>query len=201
MRAKSAEFVTSATKPSGYPPEDLPEVAFAGRSNVGKSSLINKLVGIARLARTSQTPGRTRLLNWFRVQPPKGKPITFVDLPGYGYAKVSRSERDAWRPMVEAYLGGRGVLRAVVVIVDARRGAQQEEVGLLEWLTEAKIQAIVVLTKADKLPKSKRKPAAMAVKRELGLARAPIVFSATSGDGVDDLWRSITILAGRPPRQ
>jgi len=201
MRAKRAEFMTSATRPGGYPPEQLPEVAFAGRSNVGKSSLINRLVGVSKLARTSRTPGRTRLLNWFRVEPPSGAPLAFVDLPGYGYAKVSRSERDAWRPMVESYLTGRSVLRAVTVLVDARRGAGPEEADLLAWLDEAGIAPITVLTKADKLAKSKRKPAALALQRELGLARPPILFSATSGDGVDPLWRSITKMAHGPARQ
>ncbi len=193
--------MTSATTPKGYPPEDLPEVAFAGRSNVGKSSLINRLVGVSRLARTSQTPGRTRLLNWFRVEPPKGGPVAFVDLPGYGYAKVSRSERDTWRPMVESYLTGRKVLRAVVVLVDVRRGADQEEADLVQWLKEAGIAAIVVLTKADKLAKSKRKPVAVALQRELGLGQPPILFSATTGEGVDDLWRLLTKMAAGPGRQ
>lgn len=201
MRAKRAEFVTSAADPGGFPPESLPEVAFAGRSNVGKSSLINKLVGQAKLARTSNTPGRTRLLNWFRIEPPKGKPLCFVDLPGYGYAKVSRALRYSWRPLVEAYLADRGVLRGVIVLVDARRGAETEDAELLEWLGEIGVPALVVLTKADKLPKSKRKPAGFAVKRELGLKRPPVLFSATLGDGVDDLWRSITMLASRGPAQ
>jgi len=201
MRAKHAEFVTSAADPGGFPPESLPEVAFAGRSNVGKSSLINKLVGHARLARTSNTPGRTRLLNWFRVEPPKGKPLCFVDLPGYGYAKVPRALRDSWRPLVEAYIGDRPSLRGVIVLVDARRGAEAEEVELLEWLGDIDIPALVVLTKADKLAKSKRKLAGVDAQRELGLKRPPVLFSATLGDGVDDLWRSITMLASRAPAQ
>jgi len=201
MRARRAQFMVSATAPCGYPAPDLPEVAFAGRSNVGKSSLINKLVGVARLARTSQTPGRTRLLNWFRVEPPRGRPLAFVDLPGYGYAKVSRSQRDAWRPMIEAYLAGRAVLCGVVVILDARRGAQAEDAALVEWLAEVGVEAVVVVTKTDKLPKSRRKPAALAVAAALGIARPPIAFSAVSGDGVDDLWRSITSLAKRTTRR
>ena len=97
---------------------DLPEFAFAGRSNVGKSSLLNALAGVPKLARTSNTPGRTRLINWFRIEPPKSDTVAFVDLPGYGYAKVSRDLRDAWRPLVEAYLARTDVLRAVFVLVD-----------------------------------------------------------------------------------
>jgi len=201
MKARRAEFVKSATRPAEYPPEGAPEIAFAGRSNVGKSSLINRLAGVSRLARTSQTPGRTRLLNWFRVEPPKGKTILFVDLPGYGYAKVSRGERDAWRPMVEAYLEGRRALRAVVVLIDARRGADAEEQQLIDWLEEVGVEVIAVLTKVDKLAKSKRKPAGLAAQKALGLRRPPVLFSATVGDGVDDLWRSITTMAGRPARK
>lgn len=192
MTGKRASFVVSASAPSGFPAPELPEIAFAGRSNVGKSSLINTLVGVRGLARTSRTPGRTRLLNWFRVYPPQRKePIAFVDLPGYGYAKVARSMRDAWRPLIEAYLADREALRAVVVIVDPRRGAQEEERELVSWLSEAEVPAIVALTKVDKLAKSKRKPAGLDVKRALGLRRQPVLFSALSQEGVSDLWREI----------
>ncbi len=191
MRAKRARFMLSATQPSNFPPPELPEVAFAGRSNVGKSTLINTLAGVNKLAKTSNTPGRTRLLNWFEVVPPKGKPMAFVDLPGYGYAKVSKTMREEWGGMIESYLAGRDVLRGVIVLVDARRGARAEEIELLEWLDHENVDSLVVLTKADKLAKSKRKPAGMALKKELGLKRPPIVFSAHTGDGVDDLWHAI----------
>jgi len=191
MRGKSAKFITSAAHPRQFPPQSLPEVAFAGRSNVGKSSLINALCGVKGLAKTSRTPGRTRLLNWFEVVPPSGPPVAFVDLPGYGYAKVSRSMREAWRPLIESYLGRRDVLRAVISLVDVRRGAQEEERELYEWLDEAGVPCVVVLTKADKLPKNKRKPVALQMQRELSLPRAPVLFSATSGEGIDDLWRAI----------
>lgn len=195
MKAKSAEFVISAAEPSRFPRATLPEIAFAGRSNVGKSSLLNTLVGVSGLARTSRTPGRTRLLNWFRVVPPRGPAMHFVDLPGYGYARVPHDMRASWRPLIESYLGDRHVLRGLVVLVDARRGAEDEERELLEWLHEVKVPPLVVVTKADKLPKNKRKPAAILVQRELGLDRAPILFSALDSEGIAPLWRAILQLA------
>ena len=189
MRARRAEFLVSASDPRGFPRPELPELAFAGRSNVGKSSLLNALVGVPGLARTSNTPGRTRLVNWFRVEPPHGKPVAFVDLPGYGYAKVSKSERAAWRPLVEAYLERRQVLKSVLLLVDARRGGEGDEVELLEYLAAAGVPTQVVLTKSDKLAKAKRKPAAAAVRRALGLARDPLLASIQEPESLADLWR------------
>ena len=183
--------MVSATKPSNFPAPGVPEVAFAGRSNVGKSTLINALAGVNKLAKTSNTPGRTRLLNWFEIVSPRGADLAFVDLPGYGYARVSKTMRQEWGGMIESYLADRKVLRAVIVLVDARRGAEAEETELLEWLAHENINSVVVLTKADKLAKAKRKPAAIALKRALRLARAPIIFSGHTGDGVDELWRAI----------
>ncbi len=189
--ARAATFVTSASSPSGFPRPERPEIAFAGRSNVGKSSLINTLTGKKGLARTSSTPGRTRLLNWFHVSPPSGPDLAFVDLPGYGYAKVPRDMRASWRPLVESLIKERETLRLVIVIIDARRGPEEEEVELLEWLAEVDRPALVVLTKVDKLAKSKRIPAAAAARRALGLKKQPLLFSADNGEGVDDLWRAI----------
>ncbi|MCP4444098.1 MAG: YihA family ribosome biogenesis GTP-binding protein [Myxococcales bacterium] len=191
MKARSATYVTSAPNEAGYPPEELPEYAFAGRSNVGKSSLINTLVGVPKLARASNTPGRTRLLNWFEVEPQKGPKLNFVDLPGFGYARVPREMRDAWRPMVESYLTKRETLKLVFILIDARRGAQEEEAELLDWLIECDLPVCIVMTKADKLGKSKRKPAALKIKRELGLPRPPIMTSAETSEGLADLWRVI----------
>jgi len=191
MRARSAEYITAAAKPRGYPPAAGPEIAFAGRSNVGKSSLINALAGVSGLARTSRTPGRTRLLHWFAIRPPKGKDIAFVDLPGFGYAKVSKTERESWRPLVEGYLANRQVLRAVVLLIDCRRGVQDEERDLAAWIEELGVPVIPVLTKIDKIPKSKRKPIADEARRELGAGPAPICFSALKNLGSEALWGSI----------
>lgn len=192
MKPKSAELLAAADSPASFPPAELPEFAFAGRSNCGKSSLINMLVGKSNLARTSGTPGRTRLLFWFKITPQRGSPIAFVDLPGYGYAKVPRPIRESWRPLVESYLIGRSTLRSVLVLIDARRGAQREEIELLEWLDAESIDALVVLTKTDKLPKSKRKPVAFALKKELALQHPPILTSAQTREGLAELWRFFT---------
>lgn len=191
MRARHAAFLASASSPASFPPPRAPEIGFAGRSNVGKSSLINTLTGFSDLARTSSTPGRTRLLNWFAVTPPTGPELAFVDLPGFGYAKVSKTMRAGFKPLIDALVTGRDTLRLMIVIVDARRGPEDEERDLLGWLAEHGRPALVVLTKADKLPKNQRLPAAAAARRELGLARDPILFSAETADGVIPLWRAI----------
>ena len=147
MKPRSARFLISAADPAGFPAPSLPEIAIAGRSNVGKSSLINALVGQPGLARTSRTPGRTRLLNWFAVdgQPP----FHLVDLPGYGYAAVDKNTREGWRPLIESYLEDRPTLRAVVLLIDIRRGPEAEEEDFIPWLAQKDVTTIVVLTKAD----------------------------------------------------
>ena len=198
MRPRAATFVTSATRPDEFPAADLPEIAFAGRSNVGKSSLLNQLAGVSGLARTSRTPGRTRLLNWFRLELPRAAggndAVFFVDLPGYGFASVDRSLRASWRPLMESYLGERTTLKVVVLLIDIRRGVEDEERDFVPWLLERKLTVVPVLTKADKLGKAKRQPIAAQVKAELGLPRAPVLFSALERLGADELWRAI--LAG-----
>ncbi len=190
MRARSARFVLAAPGPASFPPEGAPEIAFAGRSNVGKSSLLNAITGVAKLARTSSTPGRTRLINWFEVQPPGGPMLAFVDLPGFGYAKVPREMRASWRPLVEGYMS-RACLKLVLVLVDARRGPEEEEAELLDWLTGEDVPHRVVLTKVDKLSKSQRVPAQVETRKALALAKQPLLFSADTLDGLDDLWRAI----------
>jgi len=188
MKILSAEFVTSATKPSQYPTEGLPEIAFAGRSNVGKSSLINVLVNRKRLVKTSSTPGRTQLVNFFDIN----DYLTFVDLPGYGYAKVPASVRKKWGPMIETYLSGRNTLKGVVVILDIRRTPREEEHNLIAWLEHYAIASILVLTKTDKLSKTKLVKQHAVVARSLALdSRDLILFSAKSRKGREDVWQAI----------
>ena len=200
MRILSAEFVTSATQPSQFPPGDLPEVAFAGRSNVGKSSLLNALLGRKGLARVSQTPGRTRLLNFFRVitaRDGQGKsaPFLFVDLPGYGYAKVSKAVHEQWGPMIEAYLRTRHSLRGVVVITDVRRG-EQEEVNLVRWAGELGLGVVAVATKTDKLPRGQR---AHAIRLLEELLAVPVLgCSGVTGEGKEAVWKAIQEILASP---
>lgn len=193
MRPRSARFIISAASPKDFPAPGLPEVAIAGRSNVGKSSLINALCG-ADLARTSRTPGRTRLLNWFAVQPAKGGPMNLVDLPGYGYAAVDKGMRESWRPLIESYLQDRDVLKAVVLLVDIRRGAEDQELDFAPWLLQRGVAVIPVLTKADKLGKAQRQPLVEKLHRALGSGdklKRPVLFSAHENLGLDDLWKAI----------
>ena len=193
MKIISAEFVTSAAKPAQYPPALLPEIAFAGRSNVGKSSLINTLVNRKRLVKTSSTPGRTQLINFFDIN----QQVGFVDLPGYGYAKVPVSIRKQWGQMIETYISGRETLKGVVVIMDIRRIPRQEELNLLGWLAHYSIAGISVLTKTDKLSKNKQTKQHHLIARTLERDKDDfILFSAKTRRGKDALWNSILSLAG-----
>lgn len=191
MNIKSAEFVASAVKPAQYPGPDLPEIAFAGRSNVGKSSLINSLLGRKSLVKTSSKPGRTQTINFFLIN----DSFYFVDLPGYGYAKVPRAVQKNWGPMVEKYLRTRQELRAVVVILDIRRLPNQGDHDLIAWLTHYNIGQIVVLTKADKLKKNRQEKQRNAIARELSTDPSSLIlFSATSGLGRQQLWKTLEAL-------
>ncbi len=188
MEIRSAKFVCSAVTPEQYPPADLPEVAFAGRSNVGKSSLINKILNRKKLVRTSKTPGRTQLLNFFEIN----GMWRFVDLPGYGYAKVPAEVKRRWRPMVETYLTSRANMRGIVLILDIRRTPSQEDLTFCHWLQTTGIKVITVITKVDKLSKNKRnKQIASIVKSLGGKAEELVQFSAISGEGRDELWQKL----------
>lgn len=187
MKIVTVEFVKSATSPSGYPRESLPEVAFAGRSNVGKSSLINALVQRKRLARTSNTPGRTQLINFFNIN----DELLFVDLPGYGFARVPEAVKREWGPMVETYLRERDCLKLVVLILDIRRDPSAEDLALKSWLDFYGRRTLFVLTKMDKLSRGESKKRQRAVKELLNLDAAPILFSAKTGLGRDSVWEAI----------
>ena len=191
MKIKSAEFVTSAVKPSQYPPAELPEVAFAGRSNVGKSSLINTLVNRRHLVKTSSTPGRTQLINFFDIN----EKFSFVDLPGYGYAKVPIAIRKKWGPMIETYLSTRKTLKGVVIIMDIRRRPREEEQNLIHWLEHFSIAKIFVLTKTDKLSKTKMIQQQDAIVRALAVEKKDVIlFSAKTRLGKDVVWDAILAL-------
>lgn len=181
------ELVISAADKSAFPPPSLPEIAVVGRSNVGKSSLINSLVA-QDVAHTSRSPGRTRLLNWFRVHA-KGGPFFLVDLPGYGYAEVPRGMKASWQPLIESYLKDRKTIASVLLLIDIRRGVEEEELDFVPWLVDAGIDVIPVLTKSDKLAKNRRVPVQAQVRRDLGLSRMPVAVSAQTGDNIDELWR------------
>jgi GTP-binding protein len=187
VRVTAARFVGAAARPGGEPPPGPPEVAFAGRSNVGKSSLLNALVGRRGLARTSGTPGRTRQLNFFVVN----ERVGLVDLPGYGYAVGSDAERRSWKPLVESYLRDRPTLRGVVVIVDLRRGLEAEEIELLGYLAEIGRPACLAATKLDKLGRGEATRALRRLEGVAGGAVPVIGFSARSGEGRVALWRAI----------
>ena len=188
MIVKSATFIKSAVKPNQYPPAELPEIAFAGRSNVGKSSLINALVNRKRLVKTSSTPGRTQLINFFDIN----GLFTFVDLPGYGYAKVPERIKKAWGPMVEAYISTRTTLKCVVLIIDIRRTPDPKDIDMKRWLSQFNIPLITVLTKADKLKKLKQKSQQSLISTTLDLSLDEcILFSAKSKLGKKEMWEAL----------
>jgi GTP-binding protein len=189
MKILAAELITSAAGPEGFPEHGLPEVAILGRSNVGKSSLINRITARRSLARTSGTPGKTRLLNFFRITRPEGA-LVLVDLPGYGYAKVSKQERRGWQELVESYLGRRRNLRLAILLQDVRRDPGPDEINLLPWLAAREVAVVGAVTKVDRLTKRERAVRLSA----LASAGLPIEWIATSGrtgEGVEALWAAI----------
>lgn len=191
MKIQRAELVISCSSAGQFPTTDLPEVAFLGRSNVGKSSLLNALVQRKKLARTSSTPGKTRLIHFFRIEVGKTE-LMLVDLPGYGWAKVSRKERESWQKLVETYLGNRPQLKAAMLLQDLRRDIGEDETLLLDWLAERNVPSMLVLTKTDKLKPMRRKNRVAALTHAVGAPKELVVpTSSQSGDGIDRLWKRI----------
>jgi GTP-binding protein len=187
MKIKSARFVKSATASEHYPRDGRPEIAFMGRSNVGKSSLINSLLGVRGLARTSGTPGRTQLINFFLID----DTFYFVDLPGYGYARVPGDVRKQWGPMVENYLSSRPNLVLSILITDSRHEPTELDLQMKEWLEERGKQFIVVATKADKLSSNKLRASLRRASEVFGNHEL-IPYSAISRTGVSHIWKQIT---------
>ncbi len=195
-KIQTVSFIKSAVKPEQYPSHNLPEIAFIGRSNVGKSSLLNTLVNKKNLARISNTPGRTQLINFFNVD----EKLCFVDLPGYGYAKVPESVRKQWKPMIESYLMQSQHLKGVVLIVDARHKPMQHDVLMREWLASYQIPMVIVATKIDKIPKTKRQKHLQLIGEILNIhpTESLLMFSALTAEGVSTVWQAIARLTLPP---
>lgn len=189
VNTHNADILLSATNKSHYPQDDIPEVALAGRSNVGKSSFINTMLNRKNLARTSGKPGKTQLLNFFNID----DKLRFVDVPGYGYARVSKKEREKWGKMIEEYLTSRENLRAVVSLVDLRHEPSADDVQMYEFLKYYEIPVILVATKADKIPRGKWNKHESMIKKKLDFDKTDtfIIFSSVNKTGVEEAWNAI----------
>lgn len=189
VNTHNADILLSATNKSHYPQDGIPEVALAGRSNVGKSSFINTMLNRKNLARTSGKPGKTQLLNFFNID----DKLRFVDVPGYGYARVSKKEREKWGKMIEEYLTSRENLRAVVSLVDLRHEPSADDVQMYEFLKYYEIPVILVATKADKIPRGKWNKHESMIKKKLDFDKTDtfIIFSSVNKTGVEEAWNAI----------
>jgi GTP-binding protein len=194
---RNVEFIGGMAEKHGWRPDSpLPEVAFAGRSNVGKSSLLNALVRRKSFARVSRTPGRTREINFFRVN----NNFVLVDLPGYGYARISKEKKAEWRPMIESYLRRTTQLRGIVLLLDIRREPSEDDRAMLDFLAEVEVPTIVALTKTDKLSKAAARESAVQIARSLTLEPEQVIpFSANTGEGRVELLEAITSLVEAAP--
>jgi GTP-binding protein len=194
MKILSAEFVISAAGPKQFPRDGKPQIAISGRSNVGKSSIINSLLHRKNLVKTSQTPGKTQLINFFSIN----KSFYFVDLPGYGYARVPHAVTDTWAPMIEGYFKNALQLSAVVVLLYSRRTIDARDVRLIEWLRQYDIPAIYALTKTDKLNRQESALARKSISAALGTADTLILTSTKNGQGIKELWGAIVDKMNEP---
>ncbi|MGH6779805.1 MAG: ribosome biogenesis GTP-binding protein YihA/YsxC [Gemmatimonadaceae bacterium] len=191
------EFLGGLASPDGWRPQsELPEIAFGGRSNVGKSSLLNRLVRRKALARVSQTPGKTREINFYLVN----RAFTLVDLPGYGYARISKEVRAQWRPLIEGYLRKSTPLRGVVQLIDARRDPAPDDLQMLDFLAELEVPTVIALTKVDKLRRAEVPGRTATLSRTLGLDEDQVIpFSAVTGEGRDELAAAVVALLAQAP--
>ena len=193
---RNVEFLGGMSEKGGWrPPSDLPEIAFAGRSNVGKSSLLNTLVRRKSFARVSRTPGRTREINFFRVN----NGFVLVDLPGYGYARISKEKKAEWRPLIGEYLRRTTQLRGIVLLLDIRREPSDDDRAMLDFLADVEVPTIVALTKSDKLSKTASRERAAEIARVLTLEPDQVIqFSSQTGDGREELLEAILDLVAEP---
>lgn len=195
MKVTAARFVKSAVKAADFPKDGAPEIAFAGRSNVGKSTLLNKLLNRKGLAKTSKTPGKTRTINFFAVN----EQFYLVDLPGYGFAKVSKRLQEMWGTMITGYLQKREPLRMVVHLIDSRHPPTKNDHELLDLLSETQVPTLIVATKLDKLKQSQRKGSVETIRRELDVGEEALIIpcSAVTGHGMKELWAVLREMLGK----
>ncbi len=189
MIVKNARYELTAVKPEQYPEHSLPEIAFVGRSNVGKSSIINALTNRKNLAKTGATPGKTRTINFFNID----DKLYFVDLPGYGYANVSKSEKSSWGALADTYLTTRENLRLIIMLVDIRHSPSEDDKVMYQWLKESDFPHIVVASKADKITRSQVKPRQQEIRKTLGMEEniKLLSFSSMDKQGVKEVWDAI----------
>ena len=187
MKIRSAEFILSASSPWQFPPPTLPEIAFAGRSNVGKSTLINSLLNRKKLVKTSSTPGKTQLINFFNIN----DKFHFVDLPGYGFAKVPENVRKQWQRLIESYLQERESLRNVVLIVDSRHGPTAQDRQLKEWLDYYERPVLIVASKVDKLKRGQIHKHLKIIREDLALDSTPLAHSSIEKGRREEIWKNL----------
>ena len=188
MKIRSAEFILSASSPWQFPPPTLPEIAFAGRSNVGKSTLINSLLNRKKLVKTSSTPGKTQLINFFKIN----DKFHFVDLPGYGFAKVPENVRKQWQRLIEAYLQERESLRNVVLIVDSRHGPTAQDQQLKQWLDYYERPVLIVASKVDKLRRGQIQKNLKIIRQDLALNKTPLAHSSLEKGRREEIWKNLS---------